>query len=83
MVLQVCAHAGQIHFRGDAVLLQQSAWANARELQELRRANRPSGEHHRLCGVGCDHFVAVPHFNACTTLLTIGQGFHEQLGHLC
>ena len=39
MILQVGADAGQVLHNRDAVLLQQCARTNARQLQNLRRAN--------------------------------------------
>jgi hypothetical protein len=44
MVLQVLADAAALVYGGDAVLLQQLARANPRELQDLRRANAAEGE---------------------------------------
>ena len=46
MVLQVVAHSGQFVNDRDAVLLQQVARPDARQLQQLRRQQRSAGEQH-------------------------------------
>ena len=46
VVLQVLADAGELMHDVDAVLLQQGAGADARQLQDLRRADRAGGEDH-------------------------------------
>ena len=82
MVLQVFANPRQIDQGPDAVLLQQSGWAYARELQNLRRANRACGQHHRLGRMRGHHVLAVPHLDTGAALLAVGQGLHQQFGHL-
>ena len=50
VVLQVLADAGQIVQHLDAVFAQQRRRPDARELQQLRRADRAGGHHHRARG---------------------------------
>ena len=46
MVLQIGADTGQVKRHRDAQALQQGGGADARQLQNLRRADGPGGQQH-------------------------------------
>ena len=88
MILQAGAHAGQVLQHGNAVVLQQRGRANARELQNLRRAYAaraqddlthvprvPRGQRRHA-------LLAGPHLDAGAALATVGLLFNHQLAHL-
>ena len=89
MVLQVGAHAGQVLFDLDAVLLQQRRRPDARELQDLRRADAAGAQQHLAAqparvarGQGLDALTPAPHFHAGAALAAVGLFFNQQLAHL-
>ena len=82
MVLQVFANAWQVYQGRDAMLLQQRCGANARELQQLRCGHCASAQDHSVLGTGVYMLFAVPNFYAAAALLAIGQGLHQQFGHV-
>ena len=82
MVLQIAAYAGQVDHRRDAVLLQKRGRANARQLQNLRRANAAGAQHDFTPGMRRHHLMAVPHLYPLAPLAAVGQGFEDQAADL-
>ncbi len=63
MVLQIGTDAGRVPQHGDAVLAENRAGTDARELQDLRRTNRPGAQ---------DHLARRAHFQALAVANDLG-----------
>ena len=63
MVLQVLAHAGQVVQHGDAVLLQVRRGADAREHEQLGRAEGTRAQDHLLAGTDLLHLAVAAQFH--------------------
>ena len=57
MVLEVLADVGQVDYWGYADALEIRLVANAREKQNLRRADRAGGEDNLLLDADCEPFA--------------------------
>ena len=82
VVLQVGTHARCIVPHRNAVLLQQGARADARQLQQLRRANAAGAQDHLGARRGRDHLVATMHRDPAAAQPAVGQRLQHQRGHL-
>ncbi len=82
MVLQVGTHTGGVMRYRNAVLLQKRGWANARELQDLRRPNAARAEDDFAGRMGRHHLFAVPHVHTGTALAAVRLRLHKQARHL-
>ena len=83
MVLQIGANAGQVVHHFHAVLFQTVGGPNARELQNLSRADAACTQRHFARGSGGDQLMTVPHLHASASFAAIGIGFNDQFGDLC
>ena len=59
-----------------------AARPDARELQDLRRADAAGAQDHLARRRGRHHLLAVPDLRAGAALVAVGRGFEHQLGHL-
>ena len=66
----------------NAMLVQQGARTNARQLQQLRRANTAGTQNHLGARRGGDDLVATVDGHASAAQTTVGQRFQHQRGHL-
>ena len=64
------------------MLLQQGPRANARQLQQLGRANAAGTQDHFGPSSGGDDLVATVHGHSSAAQAAIGQGLKHQRGHL-
>ena len=89
MVLQIGAHAGQVLFNFNAVLLEQRCRTDARELQDLRRADAAGAQQNFAAqparvprGQRLDALATAPDLNARAALAAIVLFFNDQAAHL-
>ena len=89
MVLQIGAHAGQVLFNFNAVLLEQRCRSDARELQDLRRADAAGAQQNFAAqparvarGQRLDALATAPDLNARAALAAIVLFFNDQAAHL-
>jgi hypothetical protein len=66
-----------LHHR-DAVLAQQLGRADARQLQDLRRADAAGAQQHFARGVRVHHLAAVPDLGAGAAAAAVGQRLEQQ-----
>ena len=82
MVLQVGTYSGQVVHRRDAAFAQQVGVANAREFEDLHRADAARAQNDLARGAHLDHLGARPHLHANAALAAVGLLLDQQLADL-
>jgi hypothetical protein len=80
MVCRFCRDPGQVVVGRDADAGQMLRGADTRELQDVRRADRPGRQDHLAVGLGALDHIAAFEFDADRALVVEQDAAHERLG---